>query len=244
MVVSETRGGVESDYISDPLGSTIGLMNSSGTMTDRWEYWPYGEVVSRTGTSVTPLTFLGVIGYFQDVLSKLFYVRARHLRADLARWLTVDQFWPSQEPYSYTDCDPLTKSDPSGLGGWFPHGPGNWKQLPGFCTFFATSWNMFTNSLGIKVVNWYLYLCMCLDDLGLYGLIVFALISALSAVYAAIGQPWTSAIIAILGVLLAVWIFLCAKESNGLRVICIEIGVVMAVYPPGAPIPFPSCCIC
>ena len=78
MVVSETRNGVESDYVSVTLGSTIGLLNSAGIMTDRWEYWPYGEVVSRTGTSVTPLTFLGVLGYFQDVLGKLFYVTAWH----------------------------------------------------------------------------------------------------------------------------------------------------------------------
>src|ERR1035438_149168 len=93
MVVSETRNGVESDYVCDTLGSTIGLMDSTGTLTDRWEYWPYGEVVSRTGTNATPLTFLGVIGYFQDVLSKLFYVRARHFRPDLGRWMTQDALW-------------------------------------------------------------------------------------------------------------------------------------------------------
>ena len=51
-VVSETRNGVESNYISDPLGSTISLMNSAGVMTDRWEYWPYGEDVSRTGADI------------------------------------------------------------------------------------------------------------------------------------------------------------------------------------------------
>ena len=115
MVVSETRGGVDSDYISDPLGSTIGLMGSTGTMTDRWEYWPYGEVVSRTGSNATPLTFLGVLGYFQDVLSKLFYVRARHLRVDLARWLTADPIWPVQPPYSYAANGPTYVTDPSGL---------------------------------------------------------------------------------------------------------------------------------
>src|SRR5580700_1431914 len=114
-VVSETRGGVESDYISDPLGSTIGLMDSAGTMTDRWEYWPYGEVVSRTGSNATSLTFLGVLGYFQDILSELFYVRARHLRVDLVRWLTVDRIWPDQQPYGYANNSPTSMSDSSGL---------------------------------------------------------------------------------------------------------------------------------
>jgi len=118
-VVSETRGGVESDYVSDPLGSTIGLMNSAGTMTDRWEYWPFGEVVSRSGSNPTPLTFLGVIGYFNDVLSKLFYVRARYVRVDLARWLTVDPLWPTGEPYCYCYDMPQQIVDPS--GGWSSH---------------------------------------------------------------------------------------------------------------------------
>jgi len=116
MVVSETRGGVESDYICDTLGSTIGLMNSAGTMTDRWEYWPFGEVVSRTGTSVTPLTFLGVIGYYQDILAKMFYVRARHIRVDLARWLTTDRLWPQEPPYRYARNSPARYVDNFGLG--------------------------------------------------------------------------------------------------------------------------------
>ena len=114
MVVSETRNGVESDYVCDAQGSTIGLLDASGAMTDRWEYWPYGEVITHTGSSVTPLTFLGVIGYFRDVLGKLQYVRARHLRTDLARWLTVDPLWPIQLAYGYARSSPATRTDPSG----------------------------------------------------------------------------------------------------------------------------------
>ena len=103
-----------STYVSDPLGSTIGLIDSAGTLTDRWTYWPYGEVATRTGTNPTPLTFIGVLGYFQDVLSKLFYVRARHLRVDLARWLTVDPLWPDQLAYEFDSDNPVLTSVPSG----------------------------------------------------------------------------------------------------------------------------------
>ncbi len=39
-IIAKNRGGVVSDYVQDPLGSTIGLMDSTGTLTDRWEYWP------------------------------------------------------------------------------------------------------------------------------------------------------------------------------------------------------------
>jgi len=90
-------------------------MNSAGTLTDSWTYWPYGEVRTRTGTTVTPFTFVGTLGYFQDLLSKLLYVRARFLRVYLARWLTVDPLWPSEPAYPYVMCAPTLNFDPTGL---------------------------------------------------------------------------------------------------------------------------------
>ena len=113
-VLAENRGGTVSIYVPDTQGSTIGLVSSSGVLTDRWVYWPYGEVASRTGTNVTPLTWLGTLGYFLDQVSKLFYVRARHLRSDLARWLTADPLWPTAPAYQYAYGRPTTAIDPSG----------------------------------------------------------------------------------------------------------------------------------
>ncbi len=114
-VFAENRGGTVSIYVPDTQGSTIGLVSSSGVLTDRWVYWPYGEVASRTGTNVTPLTWLGTLGYFLDQVSKLLYVRARHLRADLARWLTADPLWPAQPAYPYVGNRPVERTDASGL---------------------------------------------------------------------------------------------------------------------------------
>ena len=42
-ILSETRNGVESDYIPDPQGSTAALIDSSGAITDTFAWWPYGE---------------------------------------------------------------------------------------------------------------------------------------------------------------------------------------------------------
>lgn len=50
-----------------------------------------------------------------DIASSFFYVRARHLRSILARWLTVDPRWPRQRPYAYASNCPLSRIDPSGL---------------------------------------------------------------------------------------------------------------------------------
>ncbi len=113
--VSETRDGVERDYMPDTLGSTAALLDEKQNMTDTWEYYPYGEVAARTGTHETDLTFVGMLGYFRDIIDKLLYVRARILRVDLARWLTVDPLWPSVSAYSYAEGEPTVEVDPSGL---------------------------------------------------------------------------------------------------------------------------------
>ncbi len=114
MVIHENRGGVERDYMPDPLGSTAALLDNTQTKTDTWEYWPYGEVSARTGTNPTPLTYIGTQGYFKDILDAVFYVRARFLKPNLGRWLTVDPLWPSGHAYGYARNNPTTYIDPSG----------------------------------------------------------------------------------------------------------------------------------
>jgi hypothetical protein len=118
-IVTENRGGVSSHYVADTLGSTIALVNSSGTVTDTWTYWPYGEVRTRTGTNPTPFTFCGIIGYFQDLLNNFSYVRARFLRVALARWQTVDPLWPFQQAFGYVNQAPIFARDKSGLCSWW-----------------------------------------------------------------------------------------------------------------------------
>jgi RHS repeat-associated protein len=132
-VVREDRAGTVRDYGRDTLGSTAALYDSSGNKTDEFHYWPYGEVRSHTGSSTTPLTYVGTLGYFQDSASR-YYVRARVYRADLGRWTTVDPLWPEESAYGYVGGMPSGRMDPSGrqrldpvgdyLGKLFPSGPG------------------------------------------------------------------------------------------------------------------------
>jgi hypothetical protein len=114
IIVHENRGGVQRDYVPDTLGSTTALTDNTQTKTDTWQYWPYGEVSTRTGTSNTPFTFVGTLGYSKDQLDKLFYVRARHLRVDLAGWQTLDPLWPQELAFVYCDACPVACADPSG----------------------------------------------------------------------------------------------------------------------------------
>jgi len=113
-IVHENRGGTESFYAPDTLGSTALLLSPSGVVTDTFTYQPYGEIVSHVGVSVTPFTYVGTLGYYLEVLGSLIYVRMRHFRQGLARWQTVDPFWPSKGAYGYVDDNPMALSDPTG----------------------------------------------------------------------------------------------------------------------------------
>jgi len=116
-IISETRNGVKSDYIPDPLGSTAALINASGTITDTFTYWPYGQVRSHVGSSVTPFSFVGTLGYYADVVSGRLYVRARVYVPNLTRWLTVDPLWPAESSCVYVDSNPISLIDPTGTTG-------------------------------------------------------------------------------------------------------------------------------
>jgi RHS repeat-associated protein len=115
-IISETRDGVESDYISDPSGSTIALTDASGNITDTFEYWPFGELISHIGSNPTFFCYKGTLGYHTDSARGNIYVRARVLDPILTRWTTVDPLWPGERTYVYASSSPISNSDPTGLG--------------------------------------------------------------------------------------------------------------------------------
>jgi len=115
-ILSETRSGVEADYIPDPLGSTIALTDSTQTITDTFTWWPFGEQRSHPiGSSVTPFGYGGTKGYYADSVGNRLYVRRRILRPQTTAWQTVDPLWPRQRKFIYVSACPTSKTGPSGL---------------------------------------------------------------------------------------------------------------------------------
>ena len=112
-LVEETRDGVTTTYVSDTLGSVIQTRSAAGTQTSSTTYWPFGEVRTSTGSNPSPWGFCGAWGYFKDAINRL-YVRARILKPDLSRWLTVDPFWPGERAYGYVRNSPGLLIDPIG----------------------------------------------------------------------------------------------------------------------------------
>ncbi len=126
MILHENRGGVETEYVPDPLGSLVKCKDTSGAYIYNAEYWPYGEIRTEAGTNPSPWNFVGLLGYFRDVASRL-YVRARYLRTDLARWMTTDMLWPNEPAFNYCRLQSVFLTDPSGMqaGGAVLQNPGN-----------------------------------------------------------------------------------------------------------------------
>jgi RHS repeat-associated protein len=114
-ILSETRNGVEHDYVPNPLGSVVALLDSTQTKTDTWTYWPFGELVSRVGSSVTPFTFIGTYGYCSKAETGRIYVRVRFVQPSRTNWLTLDPLWPSEPAVAYVGRSPVKYVDYFGL---------------------------------------------------------------------------------------------------------------------------------
>lgn len=121
-VVAQERGGVRHQLVPDPLGSTVALYDDSGTKTDTFSYWPYGEIAARIGTTLIPFQFVGTFGYYYN-LSHQYYLRNRYYKASYNTFIVEDPIyynWMQNNIYSYVDSNPITFVDIAGMQ----------KQLP------------------------------------------------------------------------------------------------------------------
>ncbi|MBS1714218.1 MAG: RHS repeat-associated core domain-containing protein [Armatimonadetes bacterium] len=112
VVLHEDRNGTERLYRPDTLGSTAALQDATTTRAT-YDYWPYGEIRSNTGSGSSRFKYVGTFGYYDD--GARLYVRARQYRPVQGRWMTVDPLWPDEAAYNYAENHPIKNSDPSGL---------------------------------------------------------------------------------------------------------------------------------
>lgn len=113
-LVSENRDGVEHDYVPDPLGSTVALLDNTQAQTDTFTYWPYGEERTRTGTTATPFRYVGAWGAYRDSAT-LCHIRGRELSVNLGRWKTIDWLEQGVLQYVYALDSPVSWIDIYGL---------------------------------------------------------------------------------------------------------------------------------
>jgi RHS repeat-associated protein len=118
-------------YHYDSRGSTVALTNDYGTVTDRYAYGPYGQLLASVadvdldgdGTpdpTENPFTYVGRDGV-QDDGNGLYYMRARYYAPELGRFIQKDQVFDgtltapqSLNRYAYVQGDPVLFTDPDG----------------------------------------------------------------------------------------------------------------------------------
>ncbi|MCP3973696.1 MAG: RHS repeat protein, partial [bacterium] len=105
-------------YHADGLGSIRALTDDTETVTDRWIFSAFGELLEHIGEDPNAYLF---VGEQLDPSSGYYYNRARWLDPASGRFVSVDlfsgrPFEPSTlHKYLYALSDPVGRSDPSGL---------------------------------------------------------------------------------------------------------------------------------
>ncbi|MGH9827595.1 MAG: RHS repeat-associated core domain-containing protein, partial [Blastocatellia bacterium] len=121
MLISQTQlvgsAWTTSFYGSDGHGSIRFLTDSSGSVSDAYDYDAFGVLIHQTGS--TPNVFLYSDEQFDPDLA-LYYQRARYLNAASGRFHTLDTsegfiFRPkSLHKYGYAEGSPVNGTDPTG----------------------------------------------------------------------------------------------------------------------------------
>jgi RHS repeat-associated protein len=108
-------------YGYDGFGSVRTLTDSTGTVTDTYDYDAWGNTVNQVGDD-TPNVYL-YRGEQYDPDMQLYYLRARYLNPTTGRLLSTDPArGDATSPftlnrYNYADADPVDRIDPSGRAG-------------------------------------------------------------------------------------------------------------------------------
>jgi RHS repeat-associated protein len=113
----DTNTGLSIYYVHDGHGSVRALADSSGAVTDTYDYDAFGNLLHSTGN--TPNNYLFAGEQFDPDLG-LYYNRARYLNTSTGRFWSTDTFQgDDQAPlslhkYLYASADPINRRDPSG----------------------------------------------------------------------------------------------------------------------------------
>ncbi len=110
--------GNEKFYHFDPTGHTLALTDSSGAITDRYAYTPYGHTI-HVGATPNPFQYVGRYGVVDDG-NGLHYMRARYYKEGSKRFMSLDALLGDVESpqslnrYAYVLGNPVMGIDPSG----------------------------------------------------------------------------------------------------------------------------------
>ena len=112
-------------YHKDGLGSTVALTDSSGHVTTRYTYGPFGETTVTGDSDANPFQYTG---REWDQETGLYYYRARYYDPRWGRFISEDPIrfaGGDVNVYAYVQNDPINWIDPWGLDAT------NWNNTAG-----------------------------------------------------------------------------------------------------------------
>lgn len=97
--------------LTDALGSTIALVNSSGSIQTIYSYDPFGNTTTTGTTSANPSQYTGR----ENEGNGLYFYRNRYYSPMLGRFISEDPALDGQNFYAYASNTPTNATDPTGL---------------------------------------------------------------------------------------------------------------------------------
>mgnify|MGYP002073936708 FL=1 len=121
MVATQDASGLQY-LLTDHLGSTVAVTNTSGTLTSQQRYLPFGEVRQLPNYPTIALTDYGYTGQrkLDDGMGGIMDYKARFYSVGLGRFIQPDSIIPSPanpqswNRYSYVLNRPISFNDPTG----------------------------------------------------------------------------------------------------------------------------------
>jgi RHS repeat-associated protein len=120
--------------LTDVLGSTLGLVDATGTLSTQYTYAPFGATATDGAASANTAQFTGR----ENDDTGLYYYRARYYAPDLGRFISEDPLefgGGDANLYAYVGNRPTGANDPLGLYNFDVHfGFTNWTGVQaGLC---------------------------------------------------------------------------------------------------------------
>jgi RHS repeat-associated protein len=115
MLLSVASGGRFENYSHDRLGSVVGLVDTAGSLANRFRYDPWGTPTATSGPAYSGFRFTGV---YRDNTGGFYRMTQRYYQPGNGRFTQIDplpQSVATVNRYHYAGCNPLRYTDVEGL---------------------------------------------------------------------------------------------------------------------------------